>query len=269
MTALFGSGSWTELYAIGPNAHLVGRDVESVGTAARGTIGAALASETLFRAVDLDSALSPSHVHGRLEGDGAEGNLELAVAVNGVVRAVTRSYVVGDDTRFDAWVPESAFREGENDVAVYLAVPRGDARALALLGGTGEAAGYRLVDDGRAIATRDSAIPIRAGAVDGKVEDWFFEEDTVRIGGWAGVISEGDSADAVLVFSDGELVYSGTPSVGRSDLAERYEGLGRSGFVAQLPRTVVSDDDVELRFFAVADGAASELAYDESFPWQP
>jgi hypothetical protein len=270
MTSLFGSGSWDGVYGIGPNARLVGRAVESLGIAARGAMTASLATETLFRSVDLDSSLSPSHVHGRLEGEGADAGVELAVAVHGRIAAVTRSYAVGDDVRFDAWVPDSIFREGENDVAVYAVVPETGARALARLGGTGDGAGYELADSGTAITTAEgSEIVVRRGAVDGEVEDWFFEQDTVRIGGWAGVIEERVPADVVLVFADGELAYSGSPSVGRADLAGRYPGLGRSGFVAQLPRDVVDEEDAELRFFAIENGVASELAYDPSFPWKP
>ena len=248
---------------------LVGRDVTTLAIAARGAVTASLATETLFRSVDLESSLSPSHVHGRLEGEGATGGLELGVAVNGRIAGVTRSYVVGDDVRFDAWVPESIFREGENDVAVYLVEPRTDPRALARLGGTGDGASYELAPSGELVATAEgSEIPVRAGAIDGEVEDWFFEQDTVRIGGWAGVVRERVAADVVLVFSDGELVYSGSPSVGRADLGARYPGLGRSGFVAQLPRHVV-DEDAELRFFALEGGVASELSYDPDFPWKP
>ena len=269
MTALFGSGSWDGVYEIGPNVELVGRDVATLAIAARGAVSASLATETLFRSVDLESSLSPSHVHGRLEGEGATGGLELGVAVNGRIAGVTRSYVVGDDVRFDAWVPESIFREGENDVAVYLVAPRTDPRALARLGGTGDGASYELAPSGELVATAEgSEIPVRAGAIDGEVEDWFFEQDTVRIGGWAGVVRERVAADVVLVFSDGELVYSGSPSVGRADLGARYPGLGRSGFVAQLPRHVV-DEDAELRFFALEGGVASELSYDPDFPWKP
>lgn len=269
MTSLFGSGSWDGVYEIGPNAELVGRGVGTLGIAGTGAVTASLATETLFRSVDLDSSLSPSHVHGRLEGDGAKAGVELAVAVNGRIASVTRSHAVADDIRFDAWVPESVFRDGENDVAVYAVVPRTDARALVRLGGTGEATGYELAESGAVIVTAGSEIPVRGGAIDGAVEDWFFEQDTVRIGGWAGVIEERVAADVVLVFSDGELVYSGSPSVGRADLAAEYPGLGRSGFVAQLPRDAVDEEDAELRFFAVEDGVASELAYDPSFPWKP
>ena len=269
MTSLFGSGSWEGVFVVGPNAELVGRDVDTLGLAAKGAVSASLATETLFRSVDRASSLSPSHVHGRLEGDGAKPGIELAVAVNGSIAAVTRSYAVGDDVRFDAWVEESAFREGENDVAVYLVVPRTDARALARLGGTGAAPSYELAESGSAIVAAGSEIPVRAGAVDGEVEDWFFEQDTVRIGGWAGVVRARVAADAVLVFSDEELVYSGSPSVGRADLAARYPGLGRAGFVAQLPRDVLDEEGAELRFFAVEDGVASELAYDPGFPWKP
>ena len=270
MTALFGSGTWDSVYEIGPNAELVDRDTASLGTAAGGSLSATLATETLFRTFDPNSSLSPSHVHGHLEGDGADAGLELAIAVNGRIAAVTRSYAVGDHIRFDAWVSEASFRPGENDVTVHLVVPRTDGRALAPLGGTTDGAGYELAEEGALIVTAGaSEIRVLPGAVDGEVEDWFLEEDTVRIGGWAGIVSKRQAAETVLVFSQGKLVYSGTPAVGRTDLDERHPGLGRSGFVAQLPRDVVEDEDVELRFFALADGVASELAYDPAFPWRP
>lgn len=65
----------------------------------------------------------PCHVIGRLEpGDGgaieAEETSTLAVAVNGVIRAVTRSYRTEDGERFSAVVPEASFRTGANQIEV-------------------------------------------------------------------------------------------------------------------------------------------------------
>jgi len=54
---------------------------------------------------------------------GADGpdTFDLAVAVNGVIQAVTRSFREGPNTvGFSAIVPESAFRLGRNDIEVLV-----------------------------------------------------------------------------------------------------------------------------------------------------
>jgi hypothetical protein len=58
--------------------------------------------------------------------------------------------------------------------------------------------------------------------------------------------------------------------VGRSDLGRRYPGLGRSGFVFDLPRDRVGEgsDAVPLRFIGVRGDRASELGHARGFPWQ-
>ena len=138
---------------------------------------------------------------------------------------------------------------------------------LAPLGGTGGGPRYTLTDSAIEVLGGES-IPIEVG-IEGVVEDWFFERDAVRFGGWAGDVEERAAAERVLVFADGELVHSGTPSAGRADLGRLYPGLGRSGFVFDLPQDVVGDGgEVELRFFAVRDGTASELTYVRGFPWR-
>jgi hypothetical protein len=68
---------------------------------------------------------------GDLPGD---GHLDLAIAVNGRIAAVTRSFGRRGRLRFAAIVPDDAFRVGANEVEVF-AVARGANRvALERLG---------------------------------------------------------------------------------------------------------------------------------------
>ncbi|MDQ3890487.1 MAG: sulfatase-like hydrolase/transferase [Actinomycetota bacterium] len=269
--AIFGSGRTGSLYAFGRYNALVGRKPSGIGVVGGTDLAASVDNEALLASVDLGSALAPSHVTGRLDGDAARAGVYLALAVNGRIAGVTRSFTVGDDVLFSALLRESAFRQGRNEVDVFAVRAREGRLGLEQLGGTDGGASYalRTVKGADEIAAGHRPIPVVSGAVQGEVEDWFFEADTVRIGGWAGDMAEREPADLVVAFADGQLVYSGTPSVGRADLAERYPGLGRSGFVAELPRTLLaSDGEKEVRFFAIRGDVASELAYAPGFPWK-
>ncbi len=264
---LFGAQSQDGLYAFGPDAALVGSAPDTLPSVKATGLKASIDGEPLLRSVDLDSALVPAHVSGGLSGEGAEEGIRLVVAVNGTIAGVGQSFDSNGSIVFSSYVPESAFTEGANDVQVYAVTEQDGEPALQPLGGTGAQPEYTLADTEIEVSEGEP-IPIAPGT-EGSVEDWFFERDAVRFGGWAGDVESKAPADRVLVFADGELVHSGTPGIGRADLAKRYPGLGRSGFVFDLPQSLVGDGgEVELRFFAVRDGTATELTYPNGFPWR-
>jgi Sulfatase len=257
---LFGSGSWDGVYRIGPHRALVGRAVSSLPVA-QSDVSVSIDGESLFGAVDLRSPLSPSHVTGRV----SKGPLDLAVAVDGRIGAVTRTFDVDGDAHFAAFVPESAFRQGPNRVEVYAV--RGS-RLERLRGGAGAESTWTMNGStlGDAAGHR---VAVRPGALDGVVEDWFHERDSIRFGGWAADTGGGHLADSVLVFSGGRFVYAGTTTVGRKRIPFAGKGpddVVRIGFVFDLPRSVVGSGP--LRFFAVRGGVASELRYVKDFPWR-
>jgi hypothetical protein len=113
-------------------------------------------------------------------------------------------------------------------------------------------------------------VRIQPGALHGRVEDWFNERDTVRVGGWAADTVGGHLVDNVLVFRGDTFVYSGTTTVGRRGVpfgdTPPTEAV-RMGFAFDLPRSLIGDGP--LRFFAIRGGVASELAYVKRFPWRP
>ena len=85
-----------------------------------------------FRHVDLRSPTIPVHVTGYL--DGVPTGRELAIAVNGRIAAVTRSYhlAINNKPIFAAMVPESFIHQGANKVDVYEV---GAGRSLRRVGG--------------------------------------------------------------------------------------------------------------------------------------
>ena len=128
---MFGSGL-TGLYSgIGPNRGLVGRLVSDLRSARAGAVRADLVSRGT-RSVRHSSGVVPSQIVGHVRGGRRGAKRDLAVAVNGRVEAVARSfYLRGDRTEhFAAMVPENTLREGRNTVEVF-EVGRG--RVLRLL----------------------------------------------------------------------------------------------------------------------------------------
>jgi hypothetical protein len=121
----FGVGADVDrLFAIGPNAELIGRQTTSLATepstGGRRQIEAHMWGARRYLDVDRAGHQIPANVIGRLAGR-APGGRDLAVTVNGRVAAVGRSFTPIGALRmsFSLMVPESAFRDGFNDVRVY------------------------------------------------------------------------------------------------------------------------------------------------------
>jgi hypothetical protein len=133
---LFGLGT-DSLFAAGRDRRLVGDSVDEFPVwktkAIRGHIDQP--SSTLF---DPGSSYSPSRVIGTVEGVLPRGGLKIAVAVNGRIGSITEGFSTGGATRFSTFVPERAFRPGQN--AIILFALRTDRRghvALARIGSKG------------------------------------------------------------------------------------------------------------------------------------
>jgi hypothetical protein len=101
--------------------------------ASAGAVSASIAAGGSFGRVRRDSGLVPAQVAGSLRGGSPGEERDLAVAVNGRIEAVGRSFhLTGDATEYFAInVPEAALREGRNRIEVFEVTGSGKLRRLA------------------------------------------------------------------------------------------------------------------------------------------
>jgi sulfatase-like protein len=127
----FGTGAnVNRLYTVGPHTELLGRPLASLtvtatrgrGRAGRGAaaIHARLWGPRRFLEVDPRGHTIPADVTGWLDGR-KTADRDLALAVNGRIASVGRSFkpIGATGLEFSLMVPESAFRQGFNDIRIY------------------------------------------------------------------------------------------------------------------------------------------------------
>lgn len=114
---LFGSGPLIQLFKIGKYGYLVGKAVAEVGVAGESGATVSLKNKGLFSKVDLESGFIPA----KLTGSVSATPSFLAVAINGVIRAVTQTFSLsGHEKNWAAVVDERSFKNGHNDVEVFI-----------------------------------------------------------------------------------------------------------------------------------------------------
>lgn len=226
-----------------------------------------LDGEPLFRQVDLDARFLPVYLQGTL-GEPLDISSVLAVAVNGMVAAVTRPYQqTGDMLRFAALLPESSLVEGANRIAVYRVLSTSAGRSVERLVGP-DATNLRLVrdSDGRvtALGGADGSLPV----ADNEIEGYFSVDrrgDRLVVHGWAWNRAVDQPVRDLVVFHRDEAVSTGTPSEFRTDLRgpENAGERVRAGFRFDLPQSAVPElERTGLQVFARGEsGLAEELGF--------
>jgi hypothetical protein len=134
---LFGSGT-DSVFAEGSDRQLLG---ESIAAFPRWHTESIRADVRQPSSVSFDprSSVAPSRVSGIVTGASRDQRLKLAIAVNGKVVAVTGIVTADEQSSFSTFVPDSAFRPGQNSITV-LALGRDE---------TGEVAFARVGSKGR------------------------------------------------------------------------------------------------------------------------
>ncbi len=119
---VFGSGSRDSLYGIGAYIGLIGQEVSKEEIKQEKGFEVLLQYRHLYSNLKLDANFIPANVMGRILADRQVNQpLNLAVAVNGTIRAVTETYLESGEIKFSALVPEKSFRPGANEVDIYFA----------------------------------------------------------------------------------------------------------------------------------------------------
>jgi hypothetical protein len=113
---LFGEGDDSPgIFGIGPRPELLGQAVDGlVAAAGHGTTFESYGTSDY----DPESPSAPARVYGVIHG--APPGQDVAIAVNGTIVAVTRSFAYDGETLVSAVTPEDAYRPGANSVRVFI-----------------------------------------------------------------------------------------------------------------------------------------------------
>jgi hypothetical protein len=121
---VFGSGTWAGVFRIGPHQGLLGAAVSSAPRASSGVRASFVVPRSLAN-VNPGAAAVPTLAAGRLAGGLADQRRDLALAVNGRVRAVARSVRLRWDATeyFSLTFPEAYLRRGPNHFELFEVTP--------------------------------------------------------------------------------------------------------------------------------------------------
>jgi len=119
---IFGTGTTRPdgLYDIGPHHELIGRRIEDLDRQDNSGMSVSIDQAEDLSSVDLNGSYVPAYITGNIEtGDAGLDAAPLAVAVNGVISAVTTSYLDGENMRFAVIIPERSLAAGSNQLDIY------------------------------------------------------------------------------------------------------------------------------------------------------
>jgi hypothetical protein len=119
---LFGSGDIRTLYTgIGPNRQLLGRTAADLKPAGQGNLRASISGAANLRTVRPSSLLLPTQIGGPVRGGKRGAKRDVAVAVNGRIEAVGRTFYLRGSRQenFAVNVPEASLKPGRNAVEIF------------------------------------------------------------------------------------------------------------------------------------------------------
>jgi hypothetical protein len=265
--AAFGTGSLATVYRIGPHRELLGRRSSELSVRPSSAT-VELDGRTLLDAVDPDSGFLPSYLEGKIQGK-LEPEQPLAIAVNGRIAAVTRTFEQYGETKFTAFVPEESLLPGKNAVDVF--VVRRAGRSPVLMQLRGSDLSFTLRErDGREVieSTGGGSIRVEPGALRGTVRVEARGNDFV-FSGTATHARTRSQATRLGLFVDDRAVFWARAASLKPHRILGQPDLGKFGFVFELPRSLLpgSGGVQRVRLFAVRHGVASELRYAVGYPW--
>ena len=266
--AAFGTTA-PDLYRIGPHRNLLGRSVSSLPVRPSRSAGVELEGQPLLRVVDRRSDLLPTYLQGHLTGRHGH-DADLAIAVNGEIAAVTRTFDQGGQTKFAAMVPEDVMHDGRNDVSVFVVSSSGGKTRLAELRGSSETTVLRTRGSRETIASSNGKVTrVVPHALRGSVH--VSSRSNFVFAGWASDRRLRQKVGAIMVFADGQQVFAS-----RASLIQPHSVLGqkaakqRFAFRFELPRPLLPPPGSvhRVRVFAIRGRVASELRYTGAYPWR-
>jgi hypothetical protein len=121
------------MYRIGPRQELLGKTVSSLSPQPKGDVTAELQDVGDYDDVDPESGFIPTHPVAKVSGGAAGETRDVAVAVNGRIEAVSKTFYLAIDKGqelISAMVPPWSLEQGRNTIEFFQVLPNGDLQAL-------------------------------------------------------------------------------------------------------------------------------------------
>ena len=243
------------VFEAGPRPDLLGRptrglirNAASGGDAASGAT-AIIEGRSAYRNVRPESGFVPSMVGGRIEPAVADGT-QLAISVDGTVRATAETFTHQGTSRFAALIEERRLTAGSHEIGVY-AIGRDDPpgdrvrTVLTPLPSGGQAP--RLVVE----AGRLRGVSLSDDLHLKRVDHLFQSDVQARTGGFQGRLLSrpGESvlpAEEFFVFGNPDLLYRGLDDPSRRRVRKRGDGREQMLFRIFLPAALLDGEEVRL-----------------------
>jgi len=213
-----------------------------------------------FQNVDLEGTFLPAHVNGVVDAPDDQPAL-LAIALNGSISAVTRSYSEVGEWRFSAMLPEAAFHGGENSLQVFeLESGTPDQPILAAIGPENLTRPDQWLLEGDDLSRNGDRLTADEEGIEGQIDYVSRSDDSIELFGWAIDAAQRRAVESVLVFDGSRLVYQGETRMLREE-THRFGVIVKVGFHAVVPaHGAFGAVGTRPRVFAVTtDGRAREL----------
>lgn len=271
--ALFGSDSG-DLFNIGPHKQMIDQNIEAFGPIKPTPMELLVQKSEVIKSSDM--AIIPAFVEGSLIARQVICSpVDLAIAVNGTIRAMTRTYKSnGNIAEFTAMLPEAALKEGSNKIEIYRVSEEHSENSIPSIHLASFGKSNIAPEDLDRLITPDKnqMLEVEANLVSGWVDQSTNESGKVTLSGWAANIKALEPAETIVITKDNKVIFEAPTGLKRADVARHFSSdrLMDSGWRASFPSSIMGNMDCSsLRVFGVSsNGIASELAYHKGYSWR-
>jgi hypothetical protein len=95
---------------------LLGASLTNLFIGPEASFSANLSNERDYDNVDPTARLIPTYIHGTVDRTASDAPVRIAIAVNGTIQAITKTFVLEGVAQFQAMIPPDSFTPGRNDV---------------------------------------------------------------------------------------------------------------------------------------------------------
>lgn len=105
-------------YGLAPRGteDLLGVSLANLDIGPAASFSATLDNDEDYESVDPTADLIPAYIHGTVDRSTDDAPVRIAIAVNGTIQAITRSFVLVDVVQFQAMIPPDSFTPGPNEI---------------------------------------------------------------------------------------------------------------------------------------------------------